>query len=402
MGTTNPSLKIIDNLVDNPMNQLLDLNGSNQTVNLLNIGQLEEEITQITSSQQQEQEEQQSLLILTSAQTSNSTTQALNPSQTSSKNASPEPKVSLNESTNRKSTNINKEWQFLQSAINEAGLTDFYQTYNDLTSTSSTPTPRTTSSSQNPSVVSVNDMNIETILQMQCELLDQQKELKSIELETMDQLRLLQQNIGKLSKKFDNFESSLNSLYGSNSSIMNPIKSAKNVFNKLNSTFGQQLKLVEGELLKEFIPTNSSSNNSNISLISPSVSTAIPVTSITDISGKNMIPLGLQIISTTTNTSDHNSNDPNATITLLNHGINHTNNNLLGILTNTSNCGQILAQHNGLNDVLLRQAKIEPLSQGSEDEKNDCIAEEPIIITTKEPNRNFNNNNNMRSDGSRK
>ena len=52
-------------------------------------------------------------------------------------------------------------------------------------------------------------MNIETILQMQCELLEQQKELKSIEMETMQQLRQLHENIHRLSRKFDAFENML-------------------------------------------------------------------------------------------------------------------------------------------------------------------------------------------------
>ncbi len=117
-------------------------------------------------------------------------------------------------------------------------------------------------------------MNIETILQMQCELLDQQKELKTIELETMEHLRQLNQNISKLAKKFDSFEMSLNNNYSSatattsitttttnnnnnssssncilnnnnndNQNNVNNIKAAKNAFTKLNSTIGQQLKV---------------------------------------------------------------------------------------------------------------------------------------------------------------
>ena len=39
-------------------------------------------------------------------------------------------------SNNNSSISNQKEWQFLQTAINEAGLTDFYQTYNDLANTS--------------------------------------------------------------------------------------------------------------------------------------------------------------------------------------------------------------------------------------------------------------------------
>lgn len=205
--------------------------------------------------------------------------------------------------TNNNSVSSNqKEWQFLQTAINEAGLTDFYQTYNDLANTStsltagnnhtascgnhqlgvtktngqhqnqnqhhssfhsslsSSPSPhhQTSQPSQPTSLVTVSDLNIETILQMQCELLDQQKELKTIELETMDHLRQLHQNITKLAGKFESFEHSLQAggQYGvANNGHMNEavgmghlsanggIRAAKNVFNKLNSTIGQQLKV---------------------------------------------------------------------------------------------------------------------------------------------------------------
>jgi hypothetical protein len=115
-------------------------------------------------------------------------------------------------------------------------------------------------------------MNIETILQMQCELLDQQKELKNIELETMEHLRLLNQNISKLAKKFDSFEMTIaatnhSSLNASNNnsnnsnaaiiansfnaginenqidSVSNGIKAAKTVFTKLNTTIGQNFKV---------------------------------------------------------------------------------------------------------------------------------------------------------------
>lgn len=110
-------------------------------------------------------------------------------------------------------------------------------------------------------------MNIETILQMQCELLDQQKELKTIELETMDHLRQLHQNISKLVSKFNLFEMSLQqsqsvpAVNPNNSTFNNVIntssngnfqltnlensglKVAKNTFNKLNATIGQQLKV---------------------------------------------------------------------------------------------------------------------------------------------------------------
>lgn len=94
---------------------------------------------------------------------------------------------------------------------------------------------------------------------MQCELLDQQKELKTIELETMDHLRQLHQNITKLAGKFESFEQSLQTGdrqcgVGGNG-LMNEaigmghvggsggLRAAKNAFNKLNSAIGQQLKV---------------------------------------------------------------------------------------------------------------------------------------------------------------
>lgn len=175
-----------------------------------------------------------------------------------------------------------KEWQFLQTAINEAGLTDFYQTYNDLANGSTVMSTQAQASGsskfgnssmssslaaspaphQTAQLVTVTDLNIETILQMQCELLDQQKELKNIELETMDHLRQLHQNINRLASKLDSFELSFqgqnapgstnfNNVInnGTNISIsqdnqsLNGLKAARNVFNKLNTTIGQQLKV---------------------------------------------------------------------------------------------------------------------------------------------------------------
>jgi len=181
--------------------------------------------------------------------------------------------------------NNQKEWQFLQTAINEAGLTDFYQTYNELTNStginaiqiplnsssihskfnnisSGSNNENEFSSMQQSSeqLASVSNHSIETILQMQSELLEQQKELKNIELETMDHLQQLHHNISRLASKFDLFELSLqtqlnNNLQHSFNNIninMNQenqsnstagIKTVKNVFNKLNSTIGQHIKV---------------------------------------------------------------------------------------------------------------------------------------------------------------
>lgn len=123
------------------------------------------------------------------------------------KRTSPSPDSYVSRLQNNKA-NINKELQFLQTAISEAGLTDFYQTFNHQSTTptiSSINCPNSTTSNK-PNIIQVNDVNLETILQMQCQLLDQQKELKSIELETMEQLRRLHENINRLSRKFDSFQ----------------------------------------------------------------------------------------------------------------------------------------------------------------------------------------------------
>lgn len=101
----------------------------------------------------------------------------------------------------------------------------------------------------------VNDVNIETVLQMQCELLNQQKELKNIEIETMEQLRLLQENINKLSRKFDSFELIVSNQINSNSLMVNndfnnnisssvnsQLKSTKSTLNKINHSI-QQIKV---------------------------------------------------------------------------------------------------------------------------------------------------------------
>ena len=173
----------------------------------------------------------------------------------------------------------NKDWQFLQTAINEASLNDYYPeqtsstviklnnltplaSNNNSTNTSITPptTTTTTTSIQANNIVSVSDVNIETILQMQCDLLEQQKELKSIELDTMEQLKLLQQNISKLTRKFDSFETTCATFFSSSSNgTSSDLKSVKNVLNKFNSSF----KLVESELLKDFHPQHQSTNNNS-------------------------------------------------------------------------------------------------------------------------------------------
>jgi hypothetical protein len=183
--------------------------------------------------------------------------------------------------------NRNKELQFLQTAISEAGISDFYQAYNNnnsnnnsnaslnttpnvsgagngaqdqpqilLKSSNSFVTITSSGMVQQPAqipahlvnnVIAVSDSNIEAILQMQSEYLEHQKELKTIEGETMEQLRLLHQNIGRLAKKFDSFEAviaSLNSLSQNGSQaqangLSSNIKSAKTTLNKINSSIQQ-------------------------------------------------------------------------------------------------------------------------------------------------------------------
>ena len=117
--------------------------------------------------------------------------------------------------------------------MDQSGLLDF----NDLSSNEleKTTVPVLTANTNN--IVSVSDVNIETILQMQCDLVEQQKELKSIELDTMEQLKLLQQNISKLTRKFDSFETTCATFFSSSSSsngTSSDLKSVKNVLNKFN------------------------------------------------------------------------------------------------------------------------------------------------------------------------
>jgi hypothetical protein len=130
--------------------------------------------------------------------------------------------------------------------LDQSGLLDF----NDLSSNEleKTTVPVLTANTNN--IVSVSDLNIETILKMQCDLLEQQKELKSIELDTIEQLKLLQQNISKLARKFDSFETTCATFFSSSNGSSSDLKSVKNIFNKFNSSF----KLVESELLKDYQP----------------------------------------------------------------------------------------------------------------------------------------------------
>lgn len=152
---------------------------------------------------------------------------------------------------------INKELQFLQAAIGESGLiSDLFHTFQ-----MSSHTPTATATPSQPSlllksersyatvtssgaviqhedalaleqheyqhVLEVSEAHMDTVLHMQSELVEQQKELRSIESETMEQLKLLHANIGKLAKKFDSFEvviSGLNGLTGGGPGDVKPVK----------------------------------------------------------------------------------------------------------------------------------------------------------------------------------
>jgi len=157
----------------------------------------------------------------------------------------------------------------LSSSLDQSGLLDF----NDLSSNElgTTSVPVLTANTNN--IVSVSDLNIETILKMQCDLLEQQKELKSIELDTMEQLKLFQQNIRKLTRKFDSFETTCATFFSSSNGSSSDLKSVKNIFNKFNSSF----KLVESELLKDYQPQHHMNNNNN-SKAEPSSLSSSPAT----------------------------------------------------------------------------------------------------------------------------
>ena len=106
-----------------------------------------------------------------------------------------------------------KDVQFLQNVLSEADLSDLYQTLTNSTDLNTNNTNGSKSSysfSGNSQQVAQsqqsNEMTIENIMQMQTELLEQQKDLKAIENVTMDQLKLLQLNLTRLAKKFDSFE----------------------------------------------------------------------------------------------------------------------------------------------------------------------------------------------------
>lgn len=165
------------------------------------------------------------------------------------------PGLELNNTTNK----LNKELQYLQKAINDAGLTDFYQTSSQncdpmVNLSGQSPMLSSTCLKSNYNYMSSSDACVENVLKIQNELLEQQKELRNIEMETLEQLKLLQYNLNRLAKKFDSFENVIlnttnnvaNGLINSNFlNTNNNLKMTKtNLNNKLNCPI-QQIKVVK-------------------------------------------------------------------------------------------------------------------------------------------------------------
>jgi hypothetical protein len=230
---------------------------------------------------------------------------------------------------NHHGAKLNKELQFLQTAISESGIQDLYQTFqiNNLQQQQQQQQQQHTQPSlllksnnnfititcngiiqhdtlnldqhEYQNVIQVSDMNIEAIVQMQHDLIEQQKELKTIEAETMEQLRLLHNNISKLAKKFDSFEIVIGNL-NDTQDIANNQKS------KLKASLQQQQQIKLAELNDN--PTGPSSSMSPSSL------------------------------SNNTNISNNNNNNNNNTLSqtlhslqlFLNHGIPTTTSTQLG------------------------------------------------------------------------
>lgn len=204
--------------------------------------------------------------------------------------------------------NTKQEWQFLQTALND----DFYTTNQDQTNNSTviklnnltpiTLTTNATATATPQQIVTVSDLNIETILQMQCDLLEQQKELKTIELETMEQLRLLQQNISKLARKFDSFETSCGK-YFSLPCNNGDLAKAKNVLNKFNSSL---------ELIKDLQQANAA-----VTPLGPSTSTlsssSSPTTTTTTVTLTNDLETHAKSTTTIVNLLPSSSSTPTTT-----------------------------------------------------------------------------------------
>ena len=101
--------------------------------------------------------------------------------------------------------NHNKDWQFIQTVLNESSyLNDYNQqlTNNKCYFITSPLSP--------PNLPTINDYNIEKILIMQNELTIEQKEIKANEVKTMEQIKQLNQNVAKLTRKFEEFTKNIN------------------------------------------------------------------------------------------------------------------------------------------------------------------------------------------------
>lgn len=103
---------------------------------------------------------------------------------------------------------LNKELEILQSAINETGLTDVYHT----TRASASAVTANGSAATSPlTLVTLGaspngTANIESVLAMQCELLEHHKQLRQIEADELEQLKQLGENLCRLERKYDMLE----------------------------------------------------------------------------------------------------------------------------------------------------------------------------------------------------
>lgn len=110
--------------------------------------------------------------------------------------------------------NSNQEWQFIQSTISDTSIAGIFEPCNHNNNNATLVPNQNITNFSNSNVITnaitLTDLNVETILQMQCELLDHQRELKTIEMETIEQLKLLHRNVTRLAKKFDLLEKNFN------------------------------------------------------------------------------------------------------------------------------------------------------------------------------------------------
>ena len=120
---------------------------------------------------------------------------------------------------NNNNNSANKDWPFIQGALNDSiYLNDFYHqtnslnvnkmSTNDVNNNNSNFTSTITTTPSQPSPI--NDSNFAKVLILQNELLIQQAELKSNEIETMKQVKQLNLNVAKLTNKFEEFLKNMN------------------------------------------------------------------------------------------------------------------------------------------------------------------------------------------------